>query len=244
MEGDDTRSEVAIGDAGEAGPANPLAQGDLIRPLPDGVGEIAVSLRVGTGGTDDRRHEVAQVCGIPGTEDRPRWLGELADHEATAGFEHAIHLGEGQLGVFDVSQAEGDRDGVEFAVLEGKRHGIRLDESEVRMLVPADLDHPRGEVGSDHIRPAAGQGCRTGARASRDVEDAFAGLCGDGPHGRDAPDDRVAHRQHGVGAIVVLRNPIEHRGDLLGVLTQICLGHGDKSSSAVLCISGLPESAG
>jgi hypothetical protein len=100
--------------------------------------------------------------------------------DATTGAADAKHLGGDAGGVRREHAAEGREHGVEDAVVEGQRLGVRLEEGDAAQALrgcalAAALEELGNVVGRGDVAPAARRGERGVAVAGGDIEDALAG---------------------------------------------------------------------
>ena len=149
----------------------------------------------------------------------------LADDQATAGLEHAVHFGERRSRFVDVAETEADGDGIEFVVAERELLRICFHKFEFGMTTAPFGDPASREVESDNGCPRLGEGKRAGASTGSNVENAFAGLWIDGAHCGVTPQWGVASGQHVVGAVVVLGDVVKHASNFARLLAQIGFGH-------------------
>mmetsp|Transcript_50958 Transcript_50958/g.119475 ORF Transcript_50958/g.119475 Transcript_50958/m.119475 type:complete len:360 (-) Transcript_50958:1906-2985(-) len=244
VEGDDAGAEVVHVHVAKAGGLHHGLEGGLVGVHSDGLGQVAVALGIAR----EQRTELGQdVEGVPvvGLAQRLGDARELQHQQPAARLEHPAHLGQGQLLVGHVAQAEGDADKVEALALERQLLGVgqagRQDQTFIEQAVAPLAQHGLVDVGV-HDQAAlahlAGEGARQVAGAASDVERALARLEVGHLHRVGLPGPVQAGRHQVIHQVVFGRDRVEHAAHPAGLLAlvdlleaEMGLGHREISGS-------------
>src|SRR5439155_14147448 len=90
--------------------ANTHGESLRVRERGDRARQVAVRRGISAERSRDERREPMEVEAVRDADDRVRRRGELEDHGATAGSEHATHLAQADREVAEVAHREGGDD--------------------------------------------------------------------------------------------------------------------------------------
>lgn len=121
-------------------------------------------------------------------------MGELAHNDPSAGFQHPIHLTQGNLGVVDIAQTKTDGDRVKTAHGKGQRLRVAFDKFNVWVSFSTLGDHSRRKVECHHGGTGFLEGFARSSRPGCYVQNPITGLNVERSDGRDAPQRRIAPR--------------------------------------------------
>src|ERR1700744_2581320 len=201
-----------VQDRGEAGPF-----GESL----DGIGQTGIGIFV----VAEKGYQGgADVAHIPAVEpaNQPAGLRELEHHQLAARAEDATDLGQTLFEVFEVTDPEGDGDGVELVVGEGQLAAVAPAEGDVaREAVALDLPAPQFQhaFADVHARdlhggqPAAGHDGHV-PRAGGDVENVAGFQPPQLADGALPPPEVHPPGKETVQEVVAGGNVIKHRGHL------------------------------
>src|SRR6056297_3015679 len=220
MQRDDAPGQVPPAHLFPSGHLEILGERRLIRPRANRFGEVDVGVGVGGRLAGNRRQRPHQVGAVDLPERTPGRVGELADDDAPAWTGHPKHFRQTGLSVGHVAQPEGDRHGIEGGV--GKRQGqsIAGHEGHPRVALPADGQHPLGEIAGNDERPGRRDRFAGGSGSSREVQHSVAGQRTDGFGHLGPPPAGLTKGEDVVGAVVSRGDVVEHRRDVLWGLVQ------------------------
>src|SRR5207247_692030 len=215
MDGADPAAQELVAHAREAGALEPAREGDWIREIDHRLWQVRIGVPMFRHRAPDRRKHAPEVEQVEGAHRSKAGRGELEDHEAGAGPEHAVRFPEDGVQIRKVPHPEGHHGTVEPGVDEREGERVGADGSGAWRFVLPPRQHGEHEVRAEHgpAEPGrAGERRREIERAGAEIEIGAVGsqLPREPSHRGAAPGAVHIEAQEMVQQVVARRDRGEH----------------------------------